>query len=102
MLKGWLAEIRIVPMSLVLATVCLGAHLGAPFAVSWPVLWLVVLNAFLFLYTAHLNDTYWDIRKGEYEKDRVLHAVRLNDEAYLPRWGFGPEIPGAPLLHPRS
>jgi len=95
--KGYLAEIRVLPMTLVLGTVILGAYLSF-MPVNWGVLSFVLVNAFLFLYVAHLNDTYFDLRKGEYEKGRKLHTVRLKDDAYLPRWGFGPEIPEAPLL----
>jgi len=95
---GYLAEVRVLPMALCLLTVVLGGFLAVGPHVNWQVMSIVVLNAFLFLYTAHFNDTYWDLRKGEYEPGRKLHAVRLDEEAYLPRYGFGPEIPGAPIL----
>ncbi len=95
--KGFLAEIRVLPMSLMLLTCLLGGFFAGP-ALNWNVMGLVLLNAFLFLYTAHLNDTYWDLRNGEYESGRKLHGVRLNDTAYLPRWGYGYEIPNAPIL----
>jgi 1,4-dihydroxy-2-naphthoate octaprenyltransferase len=88
-------------MALLLATVTLGAYFAAGPMVNWSLLTIVLANAFFFLYTAHLSDTFWDLRKGEYEPGRRLHAVRLNDESYLPRWGFGYEIPNAPIL-PRN
>jgi 1,4-dihydroxy-2-naphthoate octaprenyltransferase len=97
-LKGFLAEVRILPMSLMLLTTLLGGFFAAGPSINWKAIGLVLLNAFCFLYTAHLNDTYWDIRKGEYEEGRKLHNIRLNNEAYLPRWGFGYEIPNAPIL----
>ena len=99
--RGMLAEIRLIPMSLLLLTVILGGFFAVGPSVNWSVMGLVLLNAFLFLYTAHLNDTFFDIKKGEYEENRRLHGVRLSSEAYLPRWGFGAEIPNAPLL-PRN
>jgi len=85
-------------MSLMLLTVLLGGFFAAGPLLNWGVMGWVLVNAFCFLYVAHLNDTYWDLRKGEYEPGRKLHAVRLNEKAYLPRYGFGPEIPNAPLL----
>ena len=84
-----------------MATVVFGACLAAGPTINPNLLALILVNAFLYLYTAHLNDTMFDVIKGEYEKDRELHAVRVNDEAYLPRLGFGLEIPNAPLL-PRN
>ena len=99
--RGFLAEVRVIPMSLMILTCLLGGLFAVGPFVKWDVMGLVLLNAFCFLYTAHLNDTYWDLRKGEYEPNRKLHAVRVNDTAYLPRWGFGPEIPNAPIL-PKS
>jgi len=85
---------------LVLLTVIFGALLsGSP--VPWSLIPLVLLNVFLFLYVAHLNDTFFDLKRGEYEPNRKLHGIRIDQKAYLPRWGFGPEIPNAPLL-PRS
>lgn len=99
--KGFLAEIRVLPMSSMLLTVLLGGFFAKGPQIDWSVMGLVLLNAFCFLYVAHLNDTFWDLRKGEYEEGRKLHAVRLKDDYYLPRWGFGYEIPNAPIL-PRS
>jgi len=96
--KGFLAEIRPLPMSLMLLTALLGGFFAVGPFLNWNVMAWVLLNAFCFLYTAHCNDTYFDLRKGEYESGRKLHAVRLNDKAYLPRWGFGYEIPNAPIL----
>jgi len=97
-LRGFLAEIRFIPMTLCLLTTLLGGFFAVGPNVNWSMMGLVVLNAFLFLYTAHCNDTYFDLRKGEYEEGRTLHAVRLNSTSYLARWGFGREIPNAPLL----
>lgn len=88
-------------MSLMLATTVFGASLAAGSMVNWGLLTIVLMNAFLYLYTAHLNDTMFDVIKGEYERGRKLHAVRLNNTAYLPRLGFGLEVPNAPLL-PRN
>jgi len=88
-------------MTLCLLTAVLGGFFAAGPNVNWPLMGSVLLNAFLFLYTAHCNDTYFDLRKGEYEEGRTLHAVRLNSTSYLARWGFGREIPNAPLL-PKS
>ena len=99
--KGFLAEVRILPMLLMLTTTLLGGFFAVGPFLNWNVMALVLVNAFCFLYTAHLSDTFWDLRKGEYEKERKLHTVRLNDKAYLPRWGFGYEIPNAPIL-PKS
>jgi len=98
--RGMLAEIRLIPMSLLLLTTILGGFFAVGPNINWSVMGLVLLNAFLYLYTAHLNDTYFDITR-EYEENRKLHSVRLNSEAYLPRLGFGAEIPNAPLL-PRN
>jgi len=100
-LRGFVAEVRPLPMALMLGTTVFGACLAAGPMVNWGLLMMVLVNAFLFLYCAHLNDTMFDIIKGEYEKERKLHAVRLNDTAYLPRLGFGLEVPRAPLL-PRA
>jgi len=97
-IKGYLAEIRVLPMTLMLLTVLLGGFFAAGPLLNWQVMGWVLVNAFCFLYVAHFNDTYWDLIKGEYEPERKLHAVRLDEKAYLPRYGFGPEIPGAPLL----
>jgi 4-hydroxybenzoate polyprenyltransferase len=88
-------------MALMLATTIFGAGLAAGPLINWWLMGMVLVNAFLYLYVAHLNDTMFDVIKGEYEKDRKLHAVRLNDTAYLPRLGFGLEVPGAPIL-PRN
>ena len=96
--KGFLAEVRILPMSLMLLTCLLGGFFAVGPNVDWNIMGLVLLNAFCFLYTAHLNDTYWDIRKGEYENGRKLHSVRFRENGYLPRWGYGYEIPNAPIL----
>ena len=96
--RGFAAEVRPVPMALCLATVVFGSVLAAGPMVDWNLLVLVFINAFLYLYTAHLNDTMFDVIKGEYEKGREFHAVRINDVAYLPRLGFGLEVPKAPLL----
>ncbi|MBO3754979.1 MAG: hypothetical protein FGF53_08935, partial [Candidatus Brockarchaeota archaeon] len=96
--KGFLAELRILPMSLMLLTCLLGGFFATGPLLNWNIMGLVLLNAFCFLYTAHLNDTYWDIRKGEYEDGRKLHSVRLRENGYLPRWGYGYEIPNAPIL----
>ncbi|MBS7635776.1 UbiA family prenyltransferase [Candidatus Bathyarchaeota archaeon] len=93
-----MAEVRILPMSLMLLTCLLGGFFAAGPHLNWKIMGLVLLNAFCFLYTAHLNDTYWDIRKGEYEEGRKLHSVRFREDGYLPRWGFGYEIPNAPIL----
>ena len=100
--KGLLAEIRPIPMSLMLLTTLLGGLFAAIQHSSFnpKIMFLVILNAFLFLYVAHCNDTFYDIKKGEYEKERKLHAIRMEENSYLPRWGFGPEIPDAPLLKP--
>ena len=100
-LRGLMAEVRPIPMALNLAVTVFGASLAAGPLINWWLMALVFLNAFLFLYTAHLNDTMFDVIKGEYEEGRVLHAVRTNDTAYLPRLGFGLEVPKAPLL-PRN
>ncbi|MFQ6076363.1 MAG: hypothetical protein ACE5Z5_09570, partial [Candidatus Bathyarchaeia archaeon] len=100
-IRGFLAEIRPIPMALNLGVVVFGASLGAGPMMNWLLTAMVFVNAFLFLYTAHLNDTMFDVMKGEYERGRVLHAVRTNDTAYLPRLGFGLEVPEAPLL-PRN
>ena len=89
------------PMALNLGMTIFGASIAAGPTLNWGLMLVVLINAFLFLYTAHLNDTMWDVIKGEYEEERTLHAVRLNDTAYLPRLGFGLEVPGAPLL-PRN
>jgi 1,4-dihydroxy-2-naphthoate octaprenyltransferase len=99
--KGFLAEVRVLPMSLMLLTVLLGGFFAKGPQIDWSVMGLVLLNAFCFLYVAHLNDTFWDLKKGEYEEGRKLHAVRLKEGYYLPRWGFGYEVPNAPIL-PRS
>jgi 4-hydroxybenzoate polyprenyltransferase len=99
--KGFLAEVRVLPMGLMLLTCLLGGFFATGPSINWNIMGLVLFNAFCYLYTAHLNDTLWDIRKGEYEKGRKLHNVRLNNEAYLPRWGFGYEVPDAPIL-PKS
>jgi len=99
--RGFVAEIRPIPMTLCLITVVFGSVLAAGPMVNWNLLSLVFLNAFLYLYTAHLNDTMFDIIKGEYERGRELHAVRVDNAAYLPRLGFGLEVPNAPLL-PRN
>lgn len=96
--KGFLAEVRILPMSLMLLTCLLGGFFAAGPLINWNIMGLVLLNAFCFLYTAHLNDTYWDIQKGEYEEGRKLHTVRFRENGYLPRWGYGYEIPNAPML----
>ena len=96
--KGFLAEVRILPMSLMLLTCLLGGFFAAGPLLNWNIMSLVLVNAFCFLYTAHLNDTYWDIRKGEYENGRKLHSVRFRENGYLPRWGYGYEIPNAPIL----
>jgi len=99
--RGFLAEVRILPMSLMLLTCLLGGFFAAGSLINWDVMGLVLLNAFCFLYTAHLNDTYWDICKGEYENGRKLHSVRFRENGYLPRWGYGYEIPNAPILPKR-
>jgi 1,4-dihydroxy-2-naphthoate octaprenyltransferase len=99
--KGFLAEVRPLPMSLLLLTTLLGGFFARGASIDWGIMGLVLLNAFCFLYVAHLNDTFWDLVKGEYEEGRRLHSVRLEDGYYLPRWGFGYEIPNAPIL-PRS
>jgi 1,4-dihydroxy-2-naphthoate octaprenyltransferase len=99
--RGFLAEIRPLPMTLCLLITLLGGFFAVGPFIKWEIMGLVLLNAFCFLYVAHLNDTYFDLRKGEYEPGRKLHAVRLNNESYLPRWGFGYEIPNAPIL-PKS
>jgi len=96
--RGFVAEVRPIPMAMCLMTVVFGACLAAGPMVNWSLLSLVVLNAFLYLYTAHLNDTMFDVIKGEYEKGRMLHAVRSSNADYLPRIGFGLEVPDAPLL----
>jgi len=98
---GLAAEVRPIPMALNLAVTIFGASLAVGPLINWWLMSLVFVNAFLFLYTAHLNDTMFDVIKGEYEKGRVLHAVRRNDTAYLPRLGFGLEVPKAPIL-PRN
>ena len=100
-LRGFIAEVRFLPMVLMLLTVLLGGFFAVGPFLNWRVMGLVLVNAFCFLYVAHLNDTYFDLQKGEYEEGRRLHTVRLDDTAYLPRWGFGPEIPNAPIL-PKS
>lgn len=100
-LRGYIAEIRPIPMALNLSVAVFGACAAAGPFVNWSRMTLVFVNAFLFLYTAHLNDTMFDVIKGEYEEGRVLHAVRLDDTAYLPRLGFGLEVPNAPIL-PRN
>jgi 1,4-dihydroxy-2-naphthoate octaprenyltransferase len=82
---------------LILTTLLGGLFARGP-SLDWGIMGLVLLNAFCFLYVAHLNDTFWDLRKGEYEPGRRLHAVRLDDCSYLPRWGFGYEVPDAPIL----
>lgn len=99
--RGFVAEVRPIPMALNLAVTVFGASLAVGPFINWWLMALVFVNAFLFLYTAHLNDTMFDVIKGEYEKGRVLHAVRTNNTAYLPRLGFGLEVPKAPLL-PRN
>ncbi len=97
-LKGFLAEIRFLPMSLMILTCLLGGFFAVGPQINWNIMGLVLLNAFCFLYTAHLNDTYWDLRKGEYEEGRRLHSERFRENGYLPRWGYGYEIPNAPIL----
>jgi len=96
--RGFLAEVRILPMSLMLLMCLLGGLFAAGPLLNWSIMGLVLVNAFCFLYAAHLNDTYWDIRRGEYEDGRRLHSVRFRENGYLPRWGFGYEIPNAPIL----
>jgi len=96
--KGFLAEIRVLPMSLMLMTTLLGGMFAKKADINWSIMSFVLLNAFLYLYVAHLNDTFWDLKKGEYEKERRFHSIRLKEDYYLPRWGFGPEIPNAPIL----
>jgi 1,4-dihydroxy-2-naphthoate octaprenyltransferase len=96
--KGFLAEVRPLPMSLLILTTLLGGLFARGASIDWGIMGLVLLNAFCFLYVAHLNDTFWDLRKGEYEEGRKLHSVRLEDDYYLPRWGFGYEVPNAPIL----
>jgi len=98
--KGFLAEVRPVPMALVLATVAFGSYLAAGPAADLWILSLVLANAFLFLYAAHLNDTFFDLRRGEYGPGRRLHYEGVSRDEYLPRYGFGPEVAGAPLLPP--
>jgi len=98
--KGFLAEVRPVPMALVLATVAFGSYLAAGPAADLGILSLVLANAFLFLYAAHLNDTFFDLRRGEYGPGRRLHYEDVSRDEYLPRYGFGPEVAGAPLLPP--
>lgn len=97
-MRGYAAEIRILPLILAMGTVMLGATFAAGSQVDWNIMLLVMINAFIFLYTAHLNDTLWDIRKGEYETDRKYHDKRSDPQYYLARVGFGTEIPDAPLL----
>ncbi len=97
--KGFMAEVRFLPTSLLLLTTLLGGFFAAGPSVNWHVMVLVLLNAFCYIYVAHHWDTYQDYyRKGEYEEGRRFHNKRLNNEAYLPRWGFGGEIPDAPIL----
>jgi len=97
--RGFLAEVRVLPMSLLLMTVVLGGLLGVGPNVDWNVMGLVLVNAFCYLYVAHLNDTLFDYYyKGEYEPGRTLHNVRLNGRYYLARYGFGTEVPNAPIL----
>jgi len=97
-LRGFLAEIRPLPMCLMLGTVILGAVLAKGPFINTSILTLVLINAFCFLYTAHLNDTFFDVRKGEYEEEREFHAIRIDETYYLPRYGFGLEVPNAPIL----
>lgn len=96
--RGFLAEIRFIPMSLNLLTALFGMTVAVGPGINWFVAILVLLNGFLFLYTAHLNDTFWDLKKGEYESNRKFHDKRQGDNSYLPRLGMGLEIPNAPLL----
>jgi len=96
--KGYLAEIRVLPMTICVLTVLLGGLFARGPNVDWSIMGLVLLNAFCYLYVAHLNDTFFDLRKGEYGSDRKYHSVRSKEDEYLPRWGFGPEIPDAPIL----
>jgi len=88
-------------MFLMLGTVVLGAVLAKGPNIDGTILALVVINAFCYLYTAHLNDTFFDVRKGEYEKERKFHAIRIDETYYLPRYGFGLEVPNAPILSAR-
>jgi len=94
--RGFAAEIRVLPMTLMLLTTLLGGLFSG--AVNWKIMGLVLINAFCFLYVAHLNDTFFDLRRGEYGSDRKLHNVRSGEDEYLARWGFGTEVPNAPLL----
>lgn len=96
--KGYLAEVRVLPMTLMLLTVLLGGLFAKGSAIDWGLMGLVLLNAFCYLYVAHLNDTFFDLRRGEYGENRKLHNVREREDDYLARWGFGAEIPNAPIL----
>lgn len=97
--RGFLAEIRPIPMTLLLLTVTLGGVFAKGLNVDWGNLALVLANAFCFLYVAHLWDTYNDYyRKNEY-RTRKYHVEKITDKSeYLPRWGFGAEIKNAPIL----
>ena len=100
--RGYLVEIRVLPMTAMLLTCLLGGLFARGPNIDWTIMGFVLLNAFCFLYVAHLNDTLFDVYfKGEYEEGRRLHRERLSDSSYLPRWGFGYEIPNAPIL-PKS
>ena len=97
--RGYLAEVRVFPMTLLLLSCIVGGLLGVGVNINWYVMSLVLVNAFCYLYVAHLNDTLFDYYyKGEYEPDRKLHNVRLDGRYYLARWGFGAEVPNAPIL----
>jgi len=97
--RGFMAEVRFLPTSLLLLTTLIGGFFAVGPSIDWHVMGLVLLNAFCYIYVAHNWDTFQDYyRKGEYEEGRRFHDKRLNSEAYLPRWGFGGEIPNAPIL----
>ncbi len=84
-------------MAALLLTVVLGGILAVGTKVNWSIMSLVLVNAFAYLYIAHLNDTYFDVKRGEYG-DRKVHQAKVSDDSYLARWGFGTEIPNAPIL----